>query len=318
LEKRVAHALERADKEVCERSKGRARILVWDALRTQECQQDIWNRYAAQLRAENPTMDEKKVQNLVANFVSNPGGVFRHGTGGAVDVTLLVDGKEANIGTAFDEFTPRAAADYVRTNPPTTGRDHKANEHRELLRGPGATSVRADGKSSRPLLCSNSDTVADGTGGNVYRRMKGEFAITTGSGTSACLTAARALIPNGAITLIADTTYYEVALRLAREALLRNWTLMSFDPGNISATIRSIASLPTAAALAVWLDQPSNWWLEAADIVSLAAAVKGRGGIVVADISVHPLVPVLAKGADVAIASLSKFPSNGLCLALLC
>ena len=144
--------------------------------------------------------------------------------------------------------------------------------------------------------------------------MRSKLAITTSNGTSACLTAARALIPNGAITLVADSTYYEVALRLAREAPLRNWTLMSFDPGNISATMRSIASLPTAAALAVWLDQPSNWWLEAADMATLAAAVKNRGGTVIVDISVHPLVPVLAQGADVAIASLSKFPSNGLSL----
>jgi D-alanyl-D-alanine dipeptidase len=134
LEVRVSRALESADKRIQRISEGRARILVWDALRTRECQLDIWKRYAEILRIEHPALCENEVQAQVAKFVSNPTGVFRHGTGGAVDVTLLVSGLEADMGTAFDEFTPIAAADYFRVTPHTTERDRKVHTRREMLR----------------------------------------------------------------------------------------------------------------------------------------------------------------------------------------
>ena len=35
-----------------------------------------------------------------------------HTTGGAIDITLLYNGKEVNMGADFDEFTNRATANY--------------------------------------------------------------------------------------------------------------------------------------------------------------------------------------------------------------
>jgi cystathionine gamma-synthase len=147
-----------------------------------------------------------------------------------------------------------------------------------------------------------------------YNNMNANYPITTSSGTTAFLTTVRALIPAGATVLIARTTYYETAVRLKREAAWRNWTLSSFDPADRRAAMRAITSVSPHSPLVVWLDQPSNWWLEVTDLAFIASAVKVRDGIVIADISLHPLAPALSLGVDVAVASLSKYPSNGICL----
>lgn len=142
--------------------------------------------------------------------------------------------------------------------------------------------------------------------------MKPKYAITTNNGTSACLTAARSLIPKGADLLVGRTTYYEVALRLKREAEMRNWTIASFDPGDLQTVSHALDRCEDGGSIAIWLDQPSNWWLETTNLEGLSKLVRARSGILIVDISVHPLAPVLEQGADIAIVSLSKFPSNGL------
>jgi zinc D-Ala-D-Ala dipeptidase len=132
----VTDAVEAADRIVQELTGGDVRILIWDALRTRACQKDIWLRYEAALRNASPELQEEELQQRVGQFVSHPSGVFRHGTGGAVDVTLVNrGGPDAWLGTSFDEFTDRAAADYFRQHPPRTPRDLEAHCNRELLRG---------------------------------------------------------------------------------------------------------------------------------------------------------------------------------------
>ncbi len=134
LDTRVADALENADRVVQQRSAGAARVLVWDALRTRRCQREIWDRYARQLRTNDPSASSTAIANRVAGFVSDPCGVFRHGTGGAVDVTIFAGGREAWLGTRFDEFVPEAFADHFRVNPPVNEHDVEAHRNRELLR----------------------------------------------------------------------------------------------------------------------------------------------------------------------------------------
>lgn len=141
------------------------------------------------------------------------------------------------------------------------------------------------------------------------------YSLTTASGVSGCLTCMRALIPRGATLVVANTVYYEVAVRLITEAKLREWTLVSLDLSDVGTALSTIAEIPERGQVVLWLDQPANWWLEAADLRSLAAAVKERGGLVIVDTSVHPGVPALRQGADVVVISLSKYPSNGTTLA---
>lgn len=50
-------------------------------------------------------LDEQQAQERARKFVNPPDIIFPHGVGGAVDITLLIDGRLANMGTTFDSFT---------------------------------------------------------------------------------------------------------------------------------------------------------------------------------------------------------------------
>ncbi|MFN8050608.1 MAG: M15 family metallopeptidase [Acidimicrobiales bacterium] len=62
---------------------------------------------------------------LEPGYLADPdaAGVPPHLTGGAVDLTLSWQGVPLSLGTAFDEFTPRAAADALELGEETVDRD---------------------------------------------------------------------------------------------------------------------------------------------------------------------------------------------------
>jgi cystathionine beta-lyase/cystathionine gamma-synthase/D-alanyl-D-alanine dipeptidase len=378
--KPVAEALLNADRFVREQSGGSVGILVWDAYRVRICQQAIWNNEAARLRRENPSWLEEKVQKEVAEFVSPPEKIFRHGTGGAVDVTLIENGNEVLMGTKYDEFVPRAALDYFRRNPPVTLEDKVADSHREFLREAMEISgfvglerewwhyelgtemwgkARNEQSFLNSVLPPPSSSEAPAMVRQVFRAMPSlesgvaqafdsattrdealagikpahyyartstasrdalETTITntfssagclvTTNGLAACLVAMRALVPFGGHIILADTIYYEVALRMFREVAYRHWTLHPVDIESPIAVSTMVSRFKGNFVL--WCDQPSNWWLGTADIGDLAHLVHHAGGLLVVDSSVQPLAPVLKQGADVAVFSLSKYPSCGL------
>jgi len=111
----------------------RLELLIWDAYRTQETQRAIFERYVRELRSEQG-LGEDKARSEASGFVSLPDSVFPHGTGGTVDLTLLVNGSPACMGTGFDEFAEHAAADWYRRNAPETTSDATAASNRETLR----------------------------------------------------------------------------------------------------------------------------------------------------------------------------------------
>ena len=93
-------------------------LLVLDAFRTQSQQFRSWNRRYAQLARENPDLEPAALTELcrrdVADPVNKPSG---HQSGAAVDVTLLRDGQELDMGSAYGDFSTRGTAeDRVRTH----------------------------------------------------------------------------------------------------------------------------------------------------------------------------------------------------------
>jgi zinc D-Ala-D-Ala dipeptidase len=110
-------------------------LLVWDAYRTRETQRAIFEGYRAELAVRHPELNPSELLAKTREFVSDPDGVFPHGTGGAVDVTLLSGNVTVWMGTGFDDFVPEAAADWYRLHPPTTPKEKEAHRNRELLRG---------------------------------------------------------------------------------------------------------------------------------------------------------------------------------------
>jgi D-alanyl-D-alanine dipeptidase len=85
-------------------------LKVWDGYRPLSVQREFWR-----------VMPDER-------YVSNPAKGSRHNRGAAVDVTLvdLKSGKEVEMPTGFDDFTPKAAADYA-------GASETAKKNRALL-----------------------------------------------------------------------------------------------------------------------------------------------------------------------------------------
>jgi D-alanyl-D-alanine dipeptidase len=108
-------------------------LLIWDAYRTRETQQSLFMGYVQQLQAFH-NLSPEEAQAHARHFVASPDGVFPHGTGGAVDVTLLLNKEPAFMGTEFDAFVPKDAADWYRDHPPQTHAETIAAQNREILR----------------------------------------------------------------------------------------------------------------------------------------------------------------------------------------
>lgn len=99
--------------EAAERLPGELSLLVWDAWRSREVQEQLFEEYRAILRKEFPRMSDPDLDEKTIAFVSrpstNPADPSPHNTGGAVDLTLAdSNGVSLPLGTEFDEFTPRA------------------------------------------------------------------------------------------------------------------------------------------------------------------------------------------------------------------
>lgn len=83
-----------------EAAKKRYRLKIWDAYRPPEVQHKMWEIFP------NP------------NFVANPYTGSAHSRGCAVDLTLAdASGKELDMPSPFDEFSPRADRDYRDVSP---------------------------------------------------------------------------------------------------------------------------------------------------------------------------------------------------------
>jgi D-alanyl-D-alanine dipeptidase len=105
-------------------------LLVLDGYRPPTVQQFLYEQHVAQLAAAR---SGEQVEELATTYVSNPAGVYPHGTGGAVDLTLTVNGRPAWMGTGFDDFVERSRRDWYDAHPPRTQQDRAARQNRAVL-----------------------------------------------------------------------------------------------------------------------------------------------------------------------------------------
>lgn len=111
----------------------RYNLMIWDAYRAPATQHWIFHDYARQL-TQSGELSPRQAEAAAARFVSKPDAVYPHGTGGAVDLTLLVNDEEAFMGTGFDAFEDSSASDWYEHNPPQNAREQAAAIHRGLLK----------------------------------------------------------------------------------------------------------------------------------------------------------------------------------------
>ena len=358
----VLEVLQRAAARVRQAGHG-AQLVVWDAYRTPVTQRAIFDDYRSTLIAPRPGLSPEQLHDAACAFVSDPNGVFPHGTGGAVDVTLFIDGAEAWLGTGFDDFTPRAARDFFRIQPPAESRDEEAHRNRELLRDAMETSgfvgldsewwhyewgtarwaaqrvrdvlldvvlppAQAEGRATAaravpdrlpvlelgvapPFLTgrdraealahmrpahyyARASNATSGALGAVLAReiFDAEATVLLPSGLAAVIATVTALVPPGGTLMYSSDVYYECELAFRRHAAARGWTLLRRPSVN-----RALQS--GEAADVVYVESPSNWFLQTHDLPALARLTHERDALLVVDVTLQPCQPALAEGADV-------------------
>jgi D-alanyl-D-alanine dipeptidase len=92
------------------------RFKIWDAWRSRDVQNNIYQKFWNELKNFNPDWSDEKLAIEVGKFVTaatNPQRIPPHATGGAIDLTLVdSSGQELEMGTEFDSFSPESASLY--------------------------------------------------------------------------------------------------------------------------------------------------------------------------------------------------------------
>lgn len=104
-------------------------LKIYDAWRPFLVQKYLYDAYKAKLSQQYPALSALDLDQLTKTFVSEP--IYdimqapAHCTGGAIDLTLVYNGKDVDMGTAFDDFTPQAHTQtYI---------DDSIKAHRDML-----------------------------------------------------------------------------------------------------------------------------------------------------------------------------------------
>lgn len=92
-------------------------LVIFDAFRTRATQRALFDLFYRQIAATHPDLSPDEVHQRTRQFVAHPDEVARfavapHNSGGAVDLTLRVNGRDLDMGTGFDEATERSQTDW--------------------------------------------------------------------------------------------------------------------------------------------------------------------------------------------------------------
>ena len=91
---------------------------IWDAYRPFSLQEELYDKYFKKIESifnlESYSNLEK--QKFINHFVAFPDKNYppAHTTGSAIDITLIKDGKDVDMGCSFDEFSVRSYTNYYK------------------------------------------------------------------------------------------------------------------------------------------------------------------------------------------------------------
>ena len=132
-------AAERLEKALLSLPKGLT-FKALDGWRSVTTQQSLFDRYYRSVKESNPNMNSAELEEETKKFVSKPSldpeNPSVHNTGGAIDLTVfdLEDRRELDMGTAFDDFTPKAYAHFFEEEKARRYDNwEKVRENRRLL-----------------------------------------------------------------------------------------------------------------------------------------------------------------------------------------
>ena len=85
-------------------------IKLYDAYRSFDDQMNSWNKRIEETKKEFPNCSEDEIirkTSLKVSNVQDKENVGGHQTGGAIDITLIKDGKEIDMGTKYEEYSQK-------------------------------------------------------------------------------------------------------------------------------------------------------------------------------------------------------------------
>ena len=109
-------------------------LLIFDGLRPLRVQRAIYGQFKTVIQEERPGISAAELELILEDYVARP--VKRldrpapHTTGGAVDLTLCLDGTPMDMGTGFDNLTSQAHTDWFER---TDGGRETMRDQRRLL-----------------------------------------------------------------------------------------------------------------------------------------------------------------------------------------
>ncbi len=114
------------------------KFLVWDAWRSLEVQQSLFDEFKKRLHKENPDWNDEKLNTETQTYVSlpsrNPSRPSPHNTGGAVDLSVCdFQNKPLSMGVTFDFFGKEASTNYYETLESTNSEQVLSRNNRRLL-----------------------------------------------------------------------------------------------------------------------------------------------------------------------------------------
>ena len=127
-------ALARANQYLAAAENTQLEIVLWEGYRSYETQSYLYQMQLAAVRREAPDASDSELQILVEETVENPNRTFAHGTGGALDVTLSLEGTLLDMGSHYGDRSERSRRDYFAGQSPITQADRRASYYRGHLR----------------------------------------------------------------------------------------------------------------------------------------------------------------------------------------
>lgn len=113
------------------------RFKIWDGFRKLAVQERLFKALYKKLAQDNPGWNGEKLdlgtQEFVAKPSYDPACPCPHNTGGAVDLTIIKNGKDLDMGTVFDEFSVAAHTNYFKDKRPRVKAHQEVHENRMIL-----------------------------------------------------------------------------------------------------------------------------------------------------------------------------------------
>ena len=116
-------------------------LLIFDGYRSSLTQKSIFNDFKQKIALQNPGLSDKELIQKTLVFASHPDYMEStppHNTGGAIDLSLISNGKLLDMGTDFDDLTSAASTNFFEQdfNPKAGISQHrwiKIRNNRRLL-----------------------------------------------------------------------------------------------------------------------------------------------------------------------------------------